>query len=396
MEDAVYWIWLQSCLGVGNPRLCNALNYFEDAKNIYAADKETLILSNVFTEKECIALLNKDLKAAQEISCICISCGYDILYYKHSNYPQSLKELEAPPCVLYVSGELLLTSDSNIAIVGTRTPTDSGKKAAFDFAYNLTKKGKIIVSGGALGIDSAAHKGALQAEGKTVCVLGCGLNYNYLKDNLTMREAITKNGALVSEYPPDYPPARFTFPRRNRIIAALSSCTVVIEAGKVSGALITAHDAVKLKRRIFAVPGSLDNPQAVGTNLLLREGASVATCAEDILKDMSSDISSIIVPNAENIGAIRKTAMSDKKTRTHSKTKEKEQRPKQEHTEVIPPMPLSKNAEAVYALLNGESLTADMCMQKSGLPIHAVLTALTELEISGLAVCRAGNRYERL
>lgn len=407
MEDVILWIWLQNCLGASNPHFNNAMDYFENVQSIYAADKETLLLSDVFTEKECIALSDKNLKAARDINDICVRHGYNVICYGHKDYPQLLKNLEAPPCVLYVSGKLPLPNGNGIAIVGTRTPTSSGKKTAFDFAYNLAKKDKIIVSGGALGIDSAAHKGALQAEGKTVCVLGCGLNYDYLKDNRTMREAITENGAVISEYPPDYPPARFTFPRRNRIIAALARCTVVVEAGRTSGALITARDAVKLKRRIFAVPGGLDNPQAAGTNLLLREGASVATCAEDILKDMNVDSPSTTVPNVENIGAIRETAISDKKTKILLKIKEKEQEqePKQEQaekaqktfeTKTPPPLPLSKNAETVYTLLESGGLTADMCVQKSGLPIHAVLTALTELEISGIAVCRAGNRYERL
>jgi DNA protecting protein DprA len=188
--------------------------------------------------------------------------------------------------VLYVEGKLPPMDEKlSIAIVGTRESTPDGMWIARNLSMDLAKNDVIVVSGGAVGIDRAAHEGAMGQGGKTVCVLGCGIRYHYLMKNEKMRRNITQSGALVSEYPMDGDSKAWHFPERNRIISALSDGTVVVEAGYKSGALITADYAKEQNRDLFAVPGSILQPSSYGTNDLIKDGAIPVTTAEDILDE---------------------------------------------------------------------------------------------------------------
>ena len=282
-EEILLWIWLQCCLGTNNMHINRIFECFENIEKIYCADEKELRLSGAFSEKEIYKVTNKNLEKAKKIYNDCKKLGYKVLPLDDCEYPRMLKDISSPPSVIYVKGEMPDQNNFYVAVVGTRQSTNLGKKTAFNFSYELAKRNTVIVSGGALGIDMQAHIGALQAGGTTVCVLGCGINYNYLSSNLSLRNRIAKNGALISEYPPDYPPAKYTFPQRNRIISGMSHCTLVVEAGKNSGALITAKDAAKQNKTIFAVPGSVDNFSSQGSNILLKEGAKTALNYCDIL-----------------------------------------------------------------------------------------------------------------
>ena len=224
--------------------------------------------------------LESELKTAKDH-------GAAILCRTDDEYPESLRELDNPPLCIYIQGELPAGPDlRSIAIVGTRTPSDHGSRMARIFAESAVRCGWATVSGLALGIDTAAHRATLDTAGRTVAVPGSGLANVYPPENIKLaREIVLAGGAVVSEYPMNTSATRCTLPRRNRIIAALSCCTLVVEAGKSSGALITAKEARKLGRRVFAVPGMDGNPLAEGTNDLIRQGEKAVIDFANILSE---------------------------------------------------------------------------------------------------------------
>ena len=201
-------------------------------------------------------------------------------------YPQVLLELTDPPPVLYLRGRLDLLAGRRIAIVGSRAATPVGRRAAERISRDLSAAGVTVVSGMAFGIDGAAHRGALGECGGTIAVLGSGPDRPYPSAHRELYERIATEGLLVSEFPPGEMPRPYHFPRRNRIIAALASGVVVVEAARKSGALITVDHALDLGREVFGVPGSLENPQAEGVHALIREGAHLVTSAAEILETM--------------------------------------------------------------------------------------------------------------
>jgi len=201
-------------------------------------------------------------------------------------YPASLMELRDPPETLYLRGDLRLLTERKVAIVGSRAATPVGRRGAERIARELSEAGVTVVSGMALGIDGAAHRGALAGRGGTIAVLGAGPDRAYPSGNREIFTSIGKLGLLVSEFPPGELPRPFHFPRRNRIIAALSSAVIVVEAARKSGALITVDHALDLGREVFGVPGSIENPQAEGVHTILRDGAHLLTCAQDLLETM--------------------------------------------------------------------------------------------------------------
>ena len=203
-----------------------------------------------------------------------------------SEYTERLTHLHNPPDGLWARGPIRLPADRMIGIVGTRRATEYGRRMAHDLAFDLATEGWAIVSGLAAGIDSAAHRGALAAGGTTIAVLGCGVDHVYPAANRGLYQAIGQRGLLLSEYPPEQTPRKFHFPERNRIIAALGSAVVVVQAGERSGALITAGLALNLGREVLAVPGAADQLVSRGAHQLLREGAAVAESALDVLRQL--------------------------------------------------------------------------------------------------------------
>jgi DNA processing protein len=210
--------------------------------------------------------------------------GARIVSYGGEGYPRGLERLRDPPPVLYLRGTLSPSPDKAVAIVGTRRATEYGRRVARTIAVDLAAAGWAIVSGLARGVDSAAHRGALDAGGQTVGVLGCGLGHVYPASNRELYRAVAESGLLVSEHPPGLPPEPAFFPRRNRIIAAMSRAVVVVQAGVRSGALITADHALDIGLEVFAIPGQVDLPASAGVNRLLADGANLATDARDVLE----------------------------------------------------------------------------------------------------------------
>ena len=210
----------------------------------------------------------------------------DSIWLGSPRYPRLLAQISNPPKQLWIRGDSSVCDKTAVAIVGARAASSEGKAVAAQIAADLARAGVVVISGMARGIDSAAHRGALEAGGKTVAVLGTGIDVVYPAENAELAERIAANGALVSEFPPGSPPIDFHFPLRNRIISGLSRAVVVIEAAEKSGSLITAREAADQSRDVMAVPGSLTGGRFRGSHALLRDGAKLVESAVDILQEL--------------------------------------------------------------------------------------------------------------
>ncbi|MBI4394664.1 MAG: DNA-protecting protein DprA [Candidatus Omnitrophica bacterium] len=221
---------------------------------------------------------------------VCAQKGIRIISVLDAEYPKNLASIYDPPLILYVQGTLIPEDEVAVAIVGSRYPSTYGIKTAGRFASELAGKGLTIISGFARGIDGEAHRGALRAKGRTIAVLGCGLDVVYPKEHASLREEMISNGALISEFPLSTLPQAFQFPKRNRIISGLSKGVLVVEAGHKSGSLITARLAAEEGREVYAIPGPIDSLTSSGTNQLICDGAKLAARPEDILEDLAPQI----------------------------------------------------------------------------------------------------------
>src|SRR3989338_50525 len=210
-------------------------------------------------------------------------------------FPERVRRIHQPPAALFLLGELKTEDENAVAIVGARQCTAYGRQVAYDLAYELAKRGITVVSGMALGIDGEAHKGALDAGGRTIAVLGSGVDEKsiYPHTHISLAERISKNGAVLSEFPPGTPSYPSNFPQRNRIVSALSLGVVVVEAGEKSGSLITANFALEQGKEVFAVPGPIYSPASVGANLLIQQGAKLIRHADDILEELNLPLSEV-------------------------------------------------------------------------------------------------------
>ncbi|HEY3415734.1 MAG TPA: DNA-processing protein DprA, partial [Armatimonadota bacterium] len=286
MHDADAWYAL-ACAQVGAAAALRLLEAFQHPQAIFAATPREWALRARLSARGSERLLdaiNRDL--AGEVARL-EHLGIRMLSLQDADYPPRLRAIPDPPCVLFVKGTLPPPEQGAIAIVGSRRASLYGRHVAAELATGLVQRGFAIVSGMALGADAAAHEGCLRAGGRTVAVLGCGVDVIYPPEHTELYERIAATGAVVSEFPPGAPPTRTTFPIRNRIISGLSAGVVVVEAPEKSGALITADHALEQGREVFAVPGSVNSVQSRGTHRLLRDGARLVECAEDILEELS-------------------------------------------------------------------------------------------------------------
>lgn len=380
-----YSVWLQLCLGVGSRNAKLGLEYFGSAKEIYKADRSTRENACIFSAVELRKLNSVPLKKAEEIITICYENGIDVIPFGANNYPFCLSVIENPPVVLYVKGKLPdFDNIPSISIVGPRKVSDFGKKAAFSLGYRLARAGFNVVSGGALGCDSFAHAGALKAEGITILVMACGILSDYLKDNEPLRKSVSKTGCLVSEYPPDTPATKYSFPIRNRIISALSLGTVVIEAGEKSGALITARHAYEQGRDVFVIPHSPNEKGAEGSNALLRDGAKPLLDTSDIFNEY-------IIRFPDKIDIER--AFAEKNILGATNVKE-EKIKKEKILEKNLNETLSKEAKIVYNYLDKQKFLPEDLIG-AGLSSQQLISALTELEMEFLIKALPGGMYEK-
>lgn len=286
MQNLIYWIWLSLACTPGSQTFANLLSKFDDAKEVYDADDSAIASAVTSRSRDYEALTSKDLEQAQLILDFCTSKNVGILTYADDRYPDSLRDIPTPPVLLYYRGILPdFSTLFSVAVVGTRRLTEYGKKNAFNIAYDLARAGATVISGMAIGIDAVAHAGALAAGKTTVAVIGSGIDVCYPKEHRPLAREIVKTGCVFTEYPPGSRPDGHNFPVRNRIISGLSKVTLVIEGKERSGALLTARHAKEQGRTVYAVPGNVGNPNSEVCNLLLKNGARVCTCADDIVRD---------------------------------------------------------------------------------------------------------------
>ena len=286
MNHLVYWVWLSLHCGAGSELGSYLLKHFPTPKDVYEADKEELLAVDGITQEIVSALMDRDLVYAEKIVEYCERVNVGILTLDSPNYPNRLRSIYAKPILLYYRGKLPeIDENVLIACVGTRKCSHEGAQTAYTLGMELVHGGAIVVSGMASGIDSAAQKGAISAGGHTIAVLGCGIDRVYPIENKELMEKIAATGTILTEFAPGTDPVGKNFPIRNRIISGLCQGTVVVEADYRSGSLITAKYALKQGRDIFAFPGKANDPNSTGTNMLIQNGASLVTCARDILLD---------------------------------------------------------------------------------------------------------------
>jgi len=281
-----------------------------------------------------------------------------------SRYPPRLAQSAGAPALLYVKGDAAHLAAPQLAMVGSRNPTLPGRRTAHAFACYLARAGLTITSGLAFGIDAASHEGALDGGGATIAVLGAGIDAVYPRAHRELAARIAAHGALVSEFPPGCPPARANFPRRNRIISGLSLGTLVVEAARHSGSLITARLAGEQGREVFAIPGSIDNPLARGCHALIRSGAKLVESVDDILSELKFSDTKQNVANAP--GPSRSVATLD------------------------------KDYKILLDALGFAPASLDMLVERTGLPSQSVASMLLFLELEDVVGLQSGGRYVRL
>ncbi len=284
-EELAAWIDVSLVPGLGPAQFRALLSAFGLPQNILRAGREQL--GRIVSPSIASAILAKDRQqSVDDALSWARQPGHSILNLADANFPKQLFEIPDPPPLLYVRGRVELLSAPALAIVGSRNATAQGKSNAEEFARAFSEAGLAIISGLALGIDAAAHRGGLAGRGSTIAVMGTGAESIYPRTNAALGESIAENGALVTEFPLTMPPLAANFPRRNRLIAGLSRGVLVVEAALASGSQITARLAAEQGRDVFAIPGSIHSPQSRGCHALIKQGAKLVESARDVLEEM--------------------------------------------------------------------------------------------------------------
>lgn len=359
MDERLFWIGLNMVYGIGAARFYTLLDHFGDARTAWEAPP-TMIRQAGIPQKVVDNLLQ--VRASVDLNAVWDKLAQDnitLLTSLDEDYPRRLKEIDQPPPVLYVRGTISQQDEWAVAIVGTRKVTAYGQQVAEDVAAFLARNGVTVVSGLARGVDSVAHHAALNAGGRTIAVLGSGVDYVYPSENRALAEDLTERGALLSSYAPGTPPESSNFPPRNRIISGLSIAVVVVEAGQKSGALITASFAVEQGREVFAVPGNIFAPQSKGANRLVRKGAHPLLSPEDLLE------------------ALNLTMIT-------------------EHQSARTVLPADATEAALFSVLGHEPMHVDEIGAKVDLPIDQVSAALALMELKGIVRQVGGMQYVAL
>ncbi|MDZ7330930.1 MAG: DNA-processing protein DprA [candidate division KSB1 bacterium] len=356
---------LSAIPGIGATRIRSLVAHFKSTELIFSA-----------SIKQLCEVDGIELKIAQHIKAYrdfefgakqldrAAKMGIEMIDFWDDRYPENLKRIYDPPAFIFMKGSLQKTDRYAIAMVGTRLPSSYGKLVAEKIAVELAQKGLVIVSGLARGIDTISHEAALRVGGRTLAVMGCGLDYIYPPENKKLADKIIEQGALVSEFPLGTKPDAVNFPRRNRIVSGLSLGTVVVEAGTKSGALLTANYALEQSREVFAVPGNINSPKSAGTNQLIKDGAKLITDSKDILIELEPQLKKFL--------------------------KEEEMRAKEL------PADLSDLEKLLLSRLSHEPIHIDLLSAAIGKSTAETLSALLPLEFRDLVKQLPGKLFVRL
>jgi DNA processing protein len=370
IENLKYWIALKSITGVGNVTFPALIEKFGSPEDIFKTPAHELVTIQGISKKTAAAIVgfkNWD-KIKYELDCL-KKDGIKIITYQDELYPAKLLDIYDRPAILYVKGNLA-KDEINIAMVGSRLASTYGKYTTEKISRELAIKGITIVSGLARGIDAAAHRGALTGHGRTIAVMGSGLDVIYPPENKKLYTEIAQSGAVVSEYRLGTPPLSSNFPARNRIISGMSYGVVVVEAGEKSGSLITARLALEQGREVFAVPGSIDSSCARGTNKLIKQGAKLIENIDDILEEILPQIE-----KAELLG----TSTVPNHTVIPSQTNAK----------------LSAIEKKISQLVSIQELHIDEIIAATNLPVADILSSLMSLELKGIIEQHPGKLFSR-
>ena len=285
LENKKYWIWFSLIKGLGSKRKQKLLESYKTPEKIYKLTKKELIATNGIGEKMVENILkSKDEDYLKKYILYMQKHNIDIININDENYPKILKEIYDPPISLYIKGNKNILNNTSVAIIGCRQASQYGIKVAKYFGYNLAKNEVNVVSGLAKGIDSYAHIGSICANGKTIAVIGNGIDTIYPKENINIANKILeKGGTIISEYPLGTKPEKMNFPARNRIISGISKSVIVVEAKEKSGTLLTVDFALEQGRDVYVVPGNINSINSIGTNELLKQGAKIITRYKDII-----------------------------------------------------------------------------------------------------------------
>ena len=404
-----YWIWLCLCKGIGPRMALSVLRFFGSPEKAYYADAAEYALVPDLTKVQIKGLQNKELREAEKILEDCARQGIHLLTYQDAAYPERLRNIPDPPIVLYYKGTIPNVDDSPaIAMVGARKATPYGLLQAKKFGYQLSNGGAIVVSGMARGIDTLSLEGALTGGTPVIGVLGCGIDRIYPPENGGLYQDVIAHGWLVSEYPPGTPPDARNFPVRNRIMSGLASGVLVVEAGPRSGSLITASRALEQGRDVFAIPSNIGMEVGEGNNQLLREGAILVTSGQDVLQEyvhlfpdrihlrtggdnltlLPRDLQRAELSEAPKVAQnVAHPRSSDKKSVDNGTNRSYiDLEAKKEE--------LSADEWAVASQLSPKPIHVDELIEESRLSAAQALSALTLLELKGIAVRMPGRRYQ--
>ncbi|MCX5669519.1 MAG: DNA-processing protein DprA [Candidatus Omnitrophica bacterium] len=345
---------------IGSVRLESLLNNFQQPLNIFKASRKDL--ATAVGEHLGERIISFDIQRLENDLASAKKAGLKIITFFDEDYPQLLKEIPGAPIVLYVLGSMTAQDNLAIGIVGSRRASFYGLSNAEKFAAALSTQGITIVSGMARGVDTYAHRGALKAKGRTIAVIGSGFNHIYPAENADLAKEISFSGAVISEFPMDAKPLPGNFPRRNRLISGLSLGVLITEAARNSGALITADFALEQGREVFALPGRIDSVGSMGTNVLLKQGAKIVTCCDDILEELN-----LVAGSMKKIEATVK---------------------KQEIT--------CRNEEnRLYEYITQQPIAIDDLIQKTSLCSSQVLSLILKLQFKKLIKALPGKQFVR-
>ena len=409
----LHWIWFSRC-GISDWTKSKLLQHFADPEDIYHADSMAFQYIEGIGPSETAALKEKSLDEAQKILDDCRREGIRILTLRDAAYPKRLRHIPDPPVVLYYKGMLPdMDSVPAIGVVGTRKASAYGMQVARRMGYQIGSCGGIVVSGLAYGIDGMSMLGALESGATTVGVLGCGIDIVYPKSNRNLFQDTERYGCILSEFPPGTQPARWTFPKRNRIISGLSCGVLVVEAPEKSGALITARAALEQGRDVFVVPGNIDLPTCAGSNRMLREGAIPVSSGWDVLSEYAGVFGDKIrqagIDFQMPVRQLTHTAEKDKTVANSGKNravtgkenirnKENDKKvidkahsgPYSDVNDILPKLSQQERS-VVLTLLDGERLVDDV-IAETGLTTGKVLGILTMLELKKVIQRHPGKR----
>jgi len=373
-EEIKNWLALQHASGFGPAKIVMLAENNIHPLDLLGINQKSLLAKINLPDKTQHALLNPDWQAIEHDLAWAHQSKCYIIPFVSSWYPALLREIPDPPIVLFAQGDPELLQFPQLAMVGSRNPSHTGKETAFEFARHLSHAGLIITSGMATGIDTHSHRGALAASGLTIAVTGTGLDCVYPAKNKDLAEQIVEQGLLLSEYVIGTKPAAHNFPRRNRIISGLSIGTLVVEAATQSGSLITARQAMEQGREVFAIPGSIHNPLARGCHYLIRQGAKLVETGDDVLQEL-----------APSIEKLRRDQTSYKPEKPHENSKLSGDNNVATNT----------HQQQLLDCMDYEPVSIDMLVQRSRLTPEKISSMLVELEINGL-ITSSGGLYLRV